>query len=69
MFRVLDKNAETRSSQFQSLLSFSEHEFYFVFRGLFHCYSRAMNFYVHHGFVHSRAHHSTPDNRFVVSVE
>ena len=45
---MLDKKAETRSNLIQSLFSFSEHEFYFVFPGLFHCYSRAMNIYVHH---------------------
>ena len=55
---MLDKKAETRSSLIQSLFSFSEHEFYFVFPGLLHCYSRAMNIYAHHACVNSRVYHS-----------
>ena len=53
LFRLLDGWVE-----FPSLFSFSEHDSYFVFRGLFHCYSRAMNIYVHHGCVYKWAHHS-----------
>ena len=54
----LRTKAETRSNLIQSLFSFSEHEFYFVFPRLFHCYSRAMNIYVHHACVNSRTYHS-----------
>ena len=42
---MLDKKAETR-------------EFYFVFPGLFHFYSRAMDIYVHFACLHSRVYHS-----------
>ena len=55
---MLDKKAETLSSLIQSLFSFSEHEFYFVFPGPLHCYSRAMNIYVHHACVNSRVYDS-----------
>ena len=36
------KEAFDKKAEFQSLFSFSEHEFYFVFRGLFHCCSRVL---------------------------
>ena len=55
---MLDKKAETRPNLIQSLFSFPEHEFYFVFPGLFHCYSRAMNIHVHHACVNSRIYQS-----------
>ena len=57
---MLDKKAETRLNLIQSLFSFSENELYFVFPGLFHCYSHAMNMniYVHHACVKSRVYHS-----------
>ena len=55
---MLDKKAETRSNLIQSLFSFSENEFYFIFPGLFHCCSRVMNIYVHYASVNSRIYHS-----------
>ena len=69
LFRVLDKKAETRSNLIQSLFSFPEHGFYFVCPGLFHCYSRATNIYVHHACVNSRVYHSRLTiKHFVIST-
>ena len=63
---MLDKKAETRLSLNQSLFSFSEHEFYFVFPGPLHRYSCAMNIYVHHAYVNSRVYHSRLTTKHLV---
>ena len=55
---MLDKKAETWSNLIQSLFSFSENEFYFVFPGPIHCHPRAISIYVHHACVKSRVYHS-----------
>ena len=46
--------------KFKSLFSFFDNQFYFAFTGLFHCYSRAMNVYVHHTCVHTGVYYSRP---------